>query len=190
MSREKSEVTFYSLFSELQEITQQEEDTKIGKFNTIETYLPQFKTIRYEELTKPFLLKVRNEIAGLDLAPKTKNKILEIITSTCKFANKIYDLEDNSKVMDRFKLVKKEFDVWTPQEYFQFEAALEDSKYKDMIPVYRTLFFTGMRKGEIRALTVDDLDVDNATITVNKSMRKYKSSLKAPKLRLACVKLR
>lgn len=181
LSRDKSEVTFYSLFEELQTNTQQEQDTYLGKLSVINTYLPSFKTIRYEDLTKPYLLQIRTQIAKLDLSAKTKNKILDVITSTCRYANKFYDLSDNSKVLDRFKLVKKEFDVWTPEEYFTFEKALVGTKYEDMISVYRTFFFTGLRKGELRALTVDDLDIDEMTLSVTKSMRKYKSSLKAPK---------
>ena len=62
--------------------------------------------------------------------------------------------------------------------------------YSDCVPFFRTLFFTGMRKGEARALQIQDLDVENATITINKSMRKYNSSLKAPKTPSGVRKIR
>lgn len=179
LSRDSSSVTFYSLYTECQDNTEQQEDTRIYKDNSFDRYLSGLKTIKYEDVTKPYLLKLRGQIAKLDLAPKTKNKLIEIIKTTCGYANQIYDLPDPAKVLKRFKLEKKEFDIWTPEEYFQFESSLD--KYSDCIPFFRTLFFTGMRKGEARALTVDDLDVDKGIITINKSMRKYKSSLKAPK---------
>ena len=180
LSRESSVVTFYSLFMELQENTEQEVDTKLGKESLIKRYLPAFETIRYEELTKPYLLQVRHELDKLDLAPKTKNKILSVIQTTCKYANRIYDLPDNSRVLKLFKITKKEFNVWTVEQYYCFEESLKPT-YEDCIPFFHAIFFTGMRKGEARALKVDDLDLENETLHITKSMRKYKSSLKAPK---------
>lgn len=181
LSRDESDVLFISLFNELQEITEQEKETLEGKISNINKYLPGFKTIKYSQLTKPYLLKVRNDLAQKEISAKTKNKILNIITSTCKYAHKIYDLADNSKVLDRFKIEKKEFNVWTPEEYFKFEHELYNTPYNDLIPIFHTLFFTGMRKGEARALTINDLDVDNGIITINKSMREDITTLKAPK---------
>ena len=180
LSRESSSVSFISLYNECQNITDQEEDTRVNKDGVLNKYLPQLKTMKYEDLTKPYLTNLRAEISKLDLSGKTKNKIIDIITSTCKYANLTYDLPDNSKVLKRFKVTKKEFEIWTPEEYFKFEEALKTT-FPDCVPFFRALFFTGMRKGEARALLVEDLDVDNAVITINKSMRKYKSSLKAPK---------
>lgn len=180
LSRESSSVLFYSLYKECQDNTEQLEDTRIYKDNCFDRYLKSLKTMRYEDLTKAYLLQLRAEIAKLDLAAKSKNKLIEIIKNTCSYANQIYDLPDPSKVLKRFKLEKKEFDIWTPEEYFQFEASLQPT-FADCVPFFRTLFFTGMRKGEARALMVDDLDLENGTITINKSMRKYNSSLKAPK---------
>jgi len=180
LSRESSSVTFYSLFEEYQQTVEQEEDTLIGKKNAIKNYMPALETIRYEDLSKSYLMQLRAEITKLDLSAKTKNKFIEIIKSTCEFANQVYDLPDNGKILKRFKQTKKEFDIWTPEEYFQFEKGLSPD-YVDCIPFFRALFFTGMRKGEARALTVDDFNLDSKCITISKSMRKYKSSIKAPK---------
>lgn len=181
LSRESSIVTFYSLFEELQSTIEQEEDTYKGKVSSLKKYMPSLLTVRYEELTKPYLLSLRTEIASLDLSWKTKNKLVEIVTATCQYANTIYDLPDNSKVMKRFKQdTKKEMEIWSPSEFERFEKSLVGI-YDDCVPFFHTLYYTGMRKGEARALLVQDLDVDNATITITKSMRKYKSSLKAPK---------
>ena len=180
LSREYSHIGFYSLYLECQKSKEQEEDTLKNKNSMIDKYLPVLKTIKYEDMTKPFLLELRATISKLDLAPKTKNKLIEIIKNTSSYANEVYDFQDNAKILKRFKVQKKEFDIWSVEEYFKFEDGLK-SKYESCIPFFRTLFFTGMRKGEARALTIDDLDIENGYITINKSMRKYKSSLKAPK---------
>ena len=189
LSRESSVVSFYSLYKECENNKEQAEDTKLYKESVIDRYMPSLKTIKYEDLTKPYLLSLRSEIAKLDLSPKTKNRMIDIIKNTCSYANKVYDLPDPSKILDRFRQTKKEFDIWTPDEYFRFEAALSPT-FADCVPFFRTLFFTGMRKGEARALMVDDLDVENGTLSINKSMRKYKSSLKAPKTPSGVRKIR
>ena len=180
ISVESSSVSFYTLYLECQKTIDQEEDTRIQKDNIIDNYLPSLKTVKYSDVTKLYLKTLRAEISKLDLAPQTKNRMIDILTSTCRYANEVYDLPDNSKVLKRFTIYKKVFDIWSFEEYFQFEEGLK-GQFEDCIPFFRCLFFTGMRKGEARALTVDDLDVENATITINKSMRKYRSSLKAPK---------
>ena len=180
LSRESSSVSFYSLYVECQNNTEQEEDTRKNKDSFLERYMPSLKTMRYEDVTKVYLSNLRSEIAKLNLAPKTKNKMIDIVTSTCRYANQVYDLPDNSKVLKRFKIVKKEFEIWTPEEYFRFEKALKTT-YPDCVPFFRALFFTGMRKGEARALLTSDLDIKNGYIRITKSMRKYKSSLKTPK---------
>lgn len=180
LSRNASDVTFYTLYDEHQKNTDQAEETRIYKDNMIHRYMPILETIKYEDVTKAFLLNLRSEISKLDLAPKTKNKMIEILKTTSKYANEIYDLPDNGKILKRFPLTKKEFDIWTPEEYFRFEDGLHP-EFDDCVPFFRCLFFTGLRKGEARALTVDDLDLENQLLIVNKSIRKYKSSLKAPK---------
>ena len=180
LSTESSSVSFYTLFKEAQNLIEQEEDTRIHKDNMINKYMPTLKTVKYSDIDKLYLMNLRAEISKLDLAPQTKNKMLDIITGTCKYAEQAYNLPNHCSVLKRFKVYKKTFDIWSPEEYFKFEEGLKP-EFEDCVPFFRALFFTGMRKGEARALTVDDFDDIDGTLTINKSMRKYKSSLKAPK---------
>lgn len=180
LSRESSEVTFYSLFEECYKNKDIELATFKDNSKLFNKYLSGLKNIRYEELTKPYLLQLRTTIANYDLAPKTKNKILGLIKITCSYANTIYDLPNNSKVLKNFKIERKENIIWTPEQFRKFEAALVGN-YDSYIPFFHTLFWTGMRKGEARALLVSDLDIENKSLTICKSMRRYKASLKAPK---------
>lgn len=175
----KSDVTFYKLFNELQDNTNQIEESRKEKESIINNYFPSLKTIKYCDVTKPYLLSLRTELDKKDLSAKRKNKILGVIKSTCKYANKIYDLDDNSKILDNFKVQKIEHNIWTMEDYFKFEDALKGSKYEDCIPFFHTIMFTGLRKGEARALTINDLK--DGYLIVHASMRKNASSLKSPK---------
>lgn len=181
VSCKTSDVTFYSLFEELQKTIEQENDTYLGKKGMIVAYLPALSNMRYEDITKSYLLQLRIKISELDKSATTKNKILRIIKATCKYANEIYDLPNYAKVLKPFKENHtKIYEIWSLEEYNAFETALKE-KYPKFVPFFHLLYYTGLRKGEARALTVNDLDIDNKTIMVTKSMRKYQTSLKQPK---------
>lgn len=180
LSRESSDVLFGSLYVECQKNKDVSDATIYKRDKLVDKYLSKIKTMKYEELTKPFLLNLRIDINALPISNRTKNDIIAVIKSTCAYANTIYDLPNNSKVLSNFKTDKKEFEVWSPSQYAQFEEALKE-KYKKYIPFFHTLFWCGLRKGEARALLVDDLDVENKSLTICKSMSKYRKSLKKPK---------
>lgn len=180
LSRESSVVTFKSLLNESMQSRELAKSTRYDTIKTYEKYLKFLDCVPYETLTKPYLVNLRIKVSELPIANGTKNKILGIVRTTCKFAHDIYDLEDNGVVLKKFKIQKKEMQVWTMEEYYQFEDALKTFAPK-LVPFFHTLMFTGMRKGEARALLVDDLDVENATLNINKSMSKYRTSIKSTK---------
>lgn len=172
LSSDSSSITFYQLFIEHQNSLDQNKETMHDKIRLIERYIPLFKVIKYSNLTKPYLTKVRGEIAQLDLSPVRKNKILSIIKSTCRYANDIYDLKDNSRVMKTFSVKKPKIKIWSMEEYQRFEEVCDD----EFKAFFHLIFFTGLRKGEAKALLVDDLDVENSTISIHNAMRKGVSS--------------
>lgn len=180
LSRESSDVTFGILYNECQRNKEVSAATKYKRDKMVDKYLEKIKSMKYEDLTKPFLLNLRIDINELPIANRTKNDIIAIIKSTCAYANTIYDLPNNSKVMTNFKTDKTEFEVWTPEEYAKFEHVIEES-YPKFVPFFHTLFWCGLRKGEARALQIDDVDIKEGTMTIRRSMSKYRASLKKPK---------
>lgn len=169
----------YKLTRDCSESTTYERDVIINK------YLKDLCNTKYTKITKPFLISYVNKLEG---SPRTKNKLIIIIKAVCQYANEIYDLPDNSKVLHKYKIDKKEFEVWTVEEYYIFENKLKEL-FPKYVPYFHTLFFTGMRKGEARALTIDDLS-DDKTITINKSMRRSVKSLKTPKTKKSIRKIK
>lgn len=82
----------------------------------------------------------------------------------------------------------------------ELTAFLEETKKSDCYEFYYLELTTGLRLGEICALSWDDLDVENKTITVNKSVQrvnneivintpKTKTSIRTVKLCDECVNL-
>lgn len=58
---------------------------------------------------------------------------------------------------------------WTIEEFNKFISNVNDEQYNIL---FRLLYFSGMRKGELLALTKKDIDFNNNTITINKSISK------------------
>ncbi len=64
----------------------------------------------------------------------------------------------------------EEMKFWTKAEFEQFIAAVADKPVS--YTAFMTLYYTGMRVGELCALTLADVDLDNATITINKTFQR------------------
>jgi len=63
--------------------------------------------------------------------------------------------------------------IWTLEEFNSFISVVDSKVYNVL---FRLLFFTGLRKGEALALTWNDINFDNKTILINKSItRLYKN---------------
>jgi len=61
-------------------------------------------------------------------------------------------------------------DFWTKQEFMKFVDCLKDKPQSYM--AFQILYWTGIRIGELMALTYKDIDLVNKTITINKSFQR------------------
>lgn len=63
-----------------------------------------------------------------------------------------------------------EMEFWTKTEYLQFVDMVRDKTMSYM--AFQILYWTGMRIGELLALTYNDIDFDNNTIKISKSYQR------------------
>lgn len=61
----------------------------------------------------------------------------------------------------------REMQFWTKEEFYQFLSHISDKPASH--EAFLTLFWTGMRSGELLALTIEDLDFQLCTIRINKT---------------------
>lgn len=66
------------------------------------------------------------------------------------------------KAKERYALTQREEEL--------FMEFIAEGRYKGYEPMFTVLFYTGIRSGELRALTWDDINFVNKTITINKSI--------------------
>ena len=96
-----------------------------------------------------------------------------ILLAIFNFAVKYYNLPFNpvARVGSIGKNKGTSMDFWTLEEYKQFIACVDEPIYK---MIFELLFFTGLRCGELLALTYNDIDIKKGILTVNKNLAKVK----------------
>ena len=97
---------------------------------------------------------------------KTLNSQLSAIFN---YAVRYYDLKENpcSAAGSIGKKSANEMQFWTKDEFAQF---LEAVRYEPAAyTIFLTLYYTGLREGELLALTPEDIDLQKGTIRVNKT---------------------
>lgn len=87
-------------------------------------------------------------------------------------------LVKNPFMFDLSSVIKKDIEVreaLTEQEQTEFFEFLQNSKYQKYFYQYKFLILTGLRAGELCGLTVNDIDFDNKTISINHQLSYIKS---------------
>ena len=139
--------------------------------------LPAFGTMKMEKITVTYCQKKVNTWFGFH----TKYNVMKNYTSSVlKFAIRMDLMKSNP--MDKIVVPRKMAEVGKDDslKYYDkdelqrfFECCNVDSNENNnliWLTLFRLLAFSGMRKGEALALTWNDLDFTNETVTINKTL--------------------
>ena len=144
---------------------------------------PVIGTMKFKEVTDTELQQVLNTVAET-YAFSTVKKTKEVLQQCWTFAYNRGDIERNP--MNLVKTPKEEMcgkptktiHIYTEAELKRILAAIIDyyntKHYYRVSPIFIFLANTGLRIGEALALTFDDLDLENRTIRVNKTITRVK----------------
>lgn len=148
-----------------------------SKQYTIETKLiPYFGDTPISDIDVLMVRKWQNELINSEnhYADTYLKSIHNQLSAIMNFAVKYYHLPFNpaARCGSMGKKQAEHFDFWTKDEFYQFVSYYEnDPKLK---AIFYLLFFTGMRKGELYALTLLDFDFDKNTVSITKNTVKTK----------------
>ena len=103
------------------------------------------------------------------------NEYYVVLKEIFVFANRKYELNYNPVVLacrikaptNEIKARNKALRYITYEEYLLFKKHLKSPLFECF---FTTLYLAGMRKGEAQALTWNDIDFDNKTILINKTI--------------------
>ncbi len=120
------------------------------------------------------LLTGGNPKTGKNYKAHYIQKVNAQLSAILNHAVQFYNLKENPyKRAGPLKLrYEKKMNIWTLDEFNCFAEAI---KHKPIsYAAFNTLFWTGMRVGELLALTREDVDLRKKTITINKSYTRLK----------------
>lgn len=120
------------------------------------------------ELTKNFkrsTIKIYRVLVGMILDYAVKLEI--IATNYMKYTD-----------IPRIKEEKKKDNYYTKSELLEFLEVVKNKYSFELYCIFRVFAFTGIRRGELCALTWKDVDLKNKTLTINKNMTYVKGCYK------------
>ena len=134
--------------------------------------LPIFSNLRINSITTTF---IQNNANKWFAKYKNYKKIINYNFSVLAYALRMGYIHVNHK--DRFVMPKKirvrkdeSMSYYTKDELIELLEYIKQDTSIEWLSFFRLLAFTGMRKGECLALTWNDIDLTNQTVTVNKTL--------------------
>ena len=102
----------------------------------------------------------------------SKNDILKVLKALLHFGIKRYNFNFNQVIllMEKFKNPeekKSERQIYEYDEFLKFLSSEDDLRYKCL---WETLYYGGLRIGEARGLTWEDIDFNNKRLYINKQV--------------------
>ena len=129
---------------------------------------PEIGEYRLVDLKETTLQKFYNRLFKEGLSARSVQLINTVLHGAIKKAIKCGLVVRNvCEAVELPKQQKKERRVLTPDEQ---KRLLEELKKSDYGAMYIFALFTGLRRGEVLALTWDDVDLNNCTISVTKTL--------------------
>lgn len=170
---ENTDMTFKELYT--QYYAYQEDKVK---YTTLKTYRDRIKYMQLLDKVKLKNLGVkhyelwRKEISKENISTSYKNEIQKFVKIVLNWGSKMYnfDFRDFYNKITNFSdptEIKKEMEFYTLEEFQKFISNENDIKFKCL---YETLYYCGLRKGEARALTWEDIDFEEKSLRVNKNI--------------------
>ena len=139
---------------------------------------PFFKKIPLNEIKPTHVRQWQNSLTsyrdenGKPYAQTYLKCINNQLTAIFNYAVKYYGLKENPchKAGSMGKKKADEMLFWTKDEFQAFIESMKDRPAS--YTVFMTMYYTGIREGELLALTPSDIDFEKKTLTVNKSYQR------------------
>ena len=139
---------------------------------------PFFKKIPLNEIKPTHVRQWQNSLTsyrdenGKPYAQTYLKCINNQLTAIFNYAVKYYGLKENPchKAGSMGKKKADEMLFWTKDEFQTFIESMKDRPAS--YTVFMTMYYTGIREGELLALTPSDIDFEKKTLTVNKSYQR------------------
>lgn len=134
--------------------------------------LPYFGAKKMSEITAADIRRWQNSLMKQGYSPTYLKTIHNQLSALFNYAVRYYDLPANpcQKAGSIGKGKAEEMKFWTQEEFETFIEYIKDKP----VPYYAflTLYWTGIRLGELLALTLADFDAEKKTLSITKSYQR------------------
>ena len=133
-----------------------------------EKILPFFGPLPMKSITTQHVRKWQSVILRQNYSSAHQQLIDSQLSAMMNYAQRYYDFQNPCKKAGHIGGVKsKKLNFWTPEEYTRFISCFSNDP--EAFTAFEILYWTGMRQGELLALTPRDIDAARHEIRISKS---------------------
>ena len=163
---------FWKIYCADMETRLREHTMRTKKYIVELKILPYFGNKRVNDITAADIRQWQNELIKMGYSPTYLKTINNQLSAIFNYAVRYYDLKSNpcAKAGSMGKSKAEEMDFWTGEEFRKFIDSVMNKRLSYM--AFMTLYWTGMRMGELLALNPKDIDLEKRTISITKSYQR------------------
>lgn len=163
---------FWKMYCSDMETRLREHTMRTKKYIVELKILPYFGNKRVNDITAADIRQWQNELIKMGYSPTYLKTINNQLSAIFNYAVRYYDLKSNpcAKAGSMGKSKAEEMDFWTVEEFRKFIDSVMNKRLSYM--AFMTLYWTGMRLGELLALNPKDVDLEKRTISITKSYQR------------------
>ena len=163
---------FWKIYCADMETRLREHTMRTKKYIVELKILPYFGNKRVNDITAADIRQWQNELIKMGYSPTYLKTINNQLSAIFNYAVRYYDLKSNpcAKAGSMGKSKAEEMDFWTGEEFRKFIDSVMNKRLSYM--AFMTLYWTGMRLGELLALNPKDVDLKKRTISITKSYQR------------------
>lgn len=163
---------FWKMYCADMETRLREHTMRTKKYIVELKILPYFGNKRVNDITAADIRQWQNELIKMGYSPTYLKTINNQLSAIFNYAVRYYDLKSNpcAKAGSMGKSKAEEMDFCTGEEFRKFIDSVMNKRLSYM--AFMTLYWTGMRMGELLALNPKDVDLEKRTISITKSYQR------------------
>lgn len=136
--------------------------------------LPFFEKMRLLDIEPIHIRRWQNSLMKdeKNFKPTYLKSINNQLNAIFNYAVKYYKLPSNPVRLcgSMGKKHAERMEFWTKEEFYIFREKIKNKEMSNVI--FNLFFYTGMREGELLALTLDDFDFEKKEVSINKNLGK------------------
>ena len=151
--------------------------------------LPYFRHLRINDIQPMTVRRWQTDLinSSQNYKPTYLRTLNSQLSAIFNFAMKYYGLPSNP-VQKSGTIGKKHSGLeqyWTVDEFKVFIEAISDKPMS--VVIFNLLYWSGMRSGELLALTLNDFDFEVCTVSITKNYARMKAIVKSPYRSLSVI---